>query len=190
MLQTCGVIHSDDERDFSPHQHFIFVFNICLEALKGTKYCCVLINIILADINNTTAMAMFYSYYDFVLANYMHREPEVRIPVSVSILISNHISLRVFVVANIEKSFAICKPFAYQSSVLVRWLPLNIVTVWLYILSLGTIVSLINALNLIPGMSNLRISFLNNNLCCRSQSRIQHSDHQGLQRVEDNEKMI
>ena len=137
-------------------------FHLCiisrLETLKGTKYRCVLINIVLADITNTMAMALFYSCYDFVLANYMHGEPEVRIPVSVSIFISNYISFHVFLVASMEKYLAICKPFSYQSSVLVRWLPLNFVIIWLYIFSLSTILSLINALNLIPGISNLGIT--------------------------------
>ena len=139
-------------------------FHLCiisrLETLKGTKYRCVLINIVLADITNTMAMALFYSCYDFVLANYMHGEPEVRIPMSVSILISNYISFHVFLVASMEKYLAICKPFSYQSSVLVKWLPLNFVIVWLYVFSLGTIVSLINVLNLIPGMGNLENTVL------------------------------
>ena len=126
-----------------------------LEALKGTKYRCVLINIALTDIVTSITSAMFYSCHDFFIFNYALGEPELRIPIMVMILPSNYVSFHVFLVASMEKYLAICKPFSYQSSVLVRWLPLSFVIVWLYIFSLGTTVAVINVLNLIPGISNL-----------------------------------
>ena len=137
-------------------------FHLCiisrLEALKGTKYRCVLINVVLADITNTIGMAIFYSCHEFLLVSYTNGAPELRIPISFMLFISNYISFHVFLVASVEKYLAICKPFSYNSSVLISWLPLNFVIVWLYIFSLGTIVSLINVLNLIPGLSNLEMT--------------------------------
>ena len=134
-------------------------FHLCiilrLETLKGTKYRCVLINVVLADIANTIGNAIFYSCNEFFLLNYIHGVPELRIPISMMMIISNYVSFHVFLVASVEKYLAICKPFTYQSSVLGRWLPVNFFAVWLYICSLGTIVTVINVLNLIPGMSNL-----------------------------------
>ena len=100
---------------------------------------------------------MVYSCYDFVMANSIHGEPEVRTRLSALIFISNYISFHVFLVASVEKYLAICKPFNHQSSVLVRWLPLNFFIVRLYIFSVNIIVSLINALNLIPDISDLGI---------------------------------
>ena len=137
-------------------------FHLCiisrLEALRGTKYRCVLINVVLADITNTIGMAIFYSCHEFLLVSYTNGAPELRIPISFMLFISNYISFHVFLVASVEKYLAICKPFSYQSSALIRRLPLNFVIVWLYILSLGTIVSLVNSLNLIPGIGNLEIT--------------------------------
>ena len=132
-------------------------FHLCiisrLETLKGTKYRCVLINMVLADITN-----IFYSCNEFILLSYMRGVPELRIPISIMMFVSTNISFHVFVVASVEKYLAICKPFSYQSSVLIRWLPLNFVIIWLYIFSIGTILSLISVLNLIPGISNLEIT--------------------------------
>ena len=137
-------------------------FHLCiisrLETLRGTKYRCVLINVALADITNNIRMVIFYSCSEFFLASYIRGAPELRIPISVMMFISNYISFHVFLLASMEKYVAICEPFSYQSSVLVRWLPLNFVIIWLYIFSLSTILSLINALNLIPGISNLGIT--------------------------------
>ena len=129
-----------------------------LEALKGTKYRCVPINIALTDIVTTIVLAILYTCHDFFMFHYAQGEPELRIPIMVMILASSYISFHVFLVASVEKYLAICKPFSYQSSVLVRWLPLNFIIVWLYILSLGTVVSLIIVLDLIPGMSYLGIT--------------------------------
>ena len=92
-------------------------FHLCtvsrLETLKGTKYRCILINVILADITNTIGMAIFYSCNEFILVNYMRGAPELRIPISMMMFISNYISFHVFLVASIEKYLAICKPFSY-----------------------------------------------------------------------------
>ena len=88
----------------------------------------------------------------------MSIDSELRIPISVMMFVSNYISFHVFLVASVEKYLAICKSFSYKSSALVRWLPVNFFIVWLYIFSLGTIVSFINVLNLIPGISNLGIT--------------------------------
>ena len=134
-------------------------FHLCiishLEASKGTKYRCVLINAVLADNTNTIGIAIFYSCHEFLLASNPPEAPELRIPISIMMLISNCISYNVFVVASVEKYVVIHKAFAYQYSVFTRWLSLSFVIVWLYISSLRTIVTVINVLNLIPGMSNL-----------------------------------
>ena len=129
-----------------------------LEALKGMKYRCVLINVALADITNTIGAAILYSCNEFFLLSYTHGVPELRILISFIMFVSTYISFHVFLVASLEKYLAICKPFGYQSSVLVRWLPLSFVIIWLYIFSLGMIFPLIDALNVIPGISNLEIT--------------------------------
>ena len=137
-------------------------FHLCiisrLEALKGAKYRCVLINVVLADITNTIGATIFHSCNELLLASYMRGAPELRIPISIMMFVSNYISFHVFLVASVEKYLAICKPFSYQSSVLIRWLPLNFVVVWLYIFSLCIILSLINVLNVIPGISNVEVT--------------------------------
>ena len=96
-----------------------------LEALRGTKYRCVLITVVLADITKTMGMAIFYRCNEFILLNYMHGVSEVRIPISVMMFIINYISFHAFLVASMEKYFAICKPFTYQSTVFIRWLPVK-----------------------------------------------------------------
>ena len=134
-------------------------FHLCiisrLEALKGTQYRYVLINIVLADIVNTTSMATVYSCYDFFGINFAYGEPKLRIPIMVMLFFSNYISFHVFVVASMEKYLAICKPFSYQSSVLVRSLPIYFITVWLYVFSFCTAVSIIEGLDVIAGATDL-----------------------------------
>ena len=124
-----------------------------LETLKRTKYRCVLINIILADITNTFIMILLFSCYDFFTFNFTYGEPELQIPIAVMLIPSNYISFHVFLVASMEKYLAICKPFSYESSRLVTRLPLNFFIIWLYIFVFGTGFAVIEAINPIAGMS-------------------------------------
>ena len=124
-----------------------------LEDLIGAKYRCVLINTALTGIITTTTSAIFYTCHDFFMFNFAFGE--LRIPIVVMTRPSNYISFHAFVVASMEKYLAICKPFSYQSSVFLWWLPLNFVILWLHIFSRGTTVTVTNVLNLIPGMSYL-----------------------------------
>ena len=125
-----------------------------LETLKGTKYRCVLINIALADIVNTSMTAAMFTCYDFFAMNYGHGEPELRIPIMIMVLLSNYIGFQVFVAASVEKYLAICKPFSYESSTFVRRLPMGFVLLWLYMFSLGVVVSFMETLNIIPWMNS------------------------------------
>ena len=116
-----------------------------LETLKGTRYRCVLINIALADILHNIIMAMAYSCYKVALIIFIYGKPELRIPLTTLVFTSNYISFHVFALASMEKYLAICKPFSYESSVIVRRLPVNFVIVWLYVFSLAAIFSITEA---------------------------------------------
>ena len=126
-----------------------------LEALKGTQYRFVLMNIALADIVIGIVSVMFFSCYDFFIFNYAAGEPELRIPLMIVIIFLNYISFHVFLVASIEKYVAICKPFSYQSSMIVTRLPVVFAIVWLYIFTSGTVTTVIEVLDLIPWLDDL-----------------------------------
>ena len=128
-----------------------------LETLKGTKYRCVLINIALADIVNTSVTAAMFTCYDFFAMNYGHGEPELRIPIMIMVVLSNYIGFQVFVVASVEKYLAICKPFGYESSTFIRRLPMHFALVWLYMFSLGAVVSLMETLNIMMNNSVMAV---------------------------------
>ena len=125
-----------------------------LESLKETRYRCVLINIALADIVYNVFMAVYYSYYKIVLITFAYGEPILRILLTIVTYTCNYMSFHVFALASMEKYLAICKPFSYESSVIVRRLPVNFVIVWLYVFSVNTVVAFIVKLDLISGMSN------------------------------------
>ena len=131
-----------------------------LRTLKETPYRCVLINLALADIVNGVCMAAFYGCYKFFVTNFARGEPELRIPIAITLFTRNYISFHVFALASMEKYLAICKPFSYESSVIVRRLPVNFIIVWLYVFSLSTVFAIVEALDLIPWMTNLRITVL------------------------------
>ena len=126
-----------------------------LRTLKGTRYRCVLINLALADIVNGLHMAAFYGCYKFFMTNFARGEPELRIPIAITLFMRNYISLHVFSLASMEKYLAICKPFSYDSSLIVRRLSVNFVIVWLYVFSLSTIFAVVEALDLIPWMTSM-----------------------------------
>ena len=72
----------------------------------------------------------------------------------------NYIIFHVFALASMEKYLAICKPFSYKSSVIVRRLSVNFFIVWLYVVSLSTGFAIVEALDLIPWMTNVRMTVL------------------------------
>ena len=131
-----------------------------LRTLKGTPYRCVLINLALADIVHNVYMATFYSCYKFFIINFSRGEPELRIPITMAMFIRNYISFHVFALASMEKYLAICKPFSYKSSVIVRRLSVNFFIVWLYVVSPSTGFAIVEALDLIPWMTNVRMTVL------------------------------
>ena len=125
-----------------------------LGTLKGTPYCYVLINITLADILHNVASIIFYSCYEFFIVNLNYGEPELRAPIRIVTLCSHYVGFHVFLLASMEKYLAICTPFSYESSVIIRRLPVNFVLVWLYIFSLSTVLTLTEVLNLTPWMNS------------------------------------
>ena len=131
-----------------------------LDTLKGTRYRCVLINISLADILHNVFMAVSYSYCEIAKIAFMNGESILRIPLTIVTFTSNYIGFHVFALASMEKYLAICKPFSYESSVIVRRLPVNFVIVWLYVFSISNVVAFIARLDLIPGMSNNEMTVL------------------------------
>ena len=110
-----------------------------LQSLRGTKYRNILYNISLADIVNTISVASLYSCYDTNLFTFMARELSTRIPLNVFVGLGNYIAFFVFMVASAEKYLAICKPYSYQSSIIVRRLPVMFAMAWLFVLTASII---------------------------------------------------
>ena len=110
-----------------------------LESLRSTKYRHVLINITLADIVNVIGISSFYSCYDRSLDNYIGEELSPRLPFTTFIIHFTYISYPVFLVASVEKYLAICKPYSYQSSIIVRRLPVMFAMAWLFVLTASII---------------------------------------------------
>ena len=131
-----------------------------LRALKGTQYRCVLISLSLADIVHNAYVVAFYGCYAFFMTNFARGEPKLRIPIALTLFTRNYISFHVFALASMEKYLAICKPFSYESSAIVRRLPVNFVVAWLYVFSLSTVFAIVDALNLIPWMTSVRMTVL------------------------------
>ena len=131
-----------------------------LRALKGTQYRCVLINLALTDIVHNVYIAAFYSCFKFFIINFTLGEPELRIPIAIMLFTRNYICFHVFALASMEKYLAICKPFSYESSAIVRRLPVNFVVAWLYVFSLSTVFAIVEALDFIPWMTKVRMTVL------------------------------
>ena len=131
-----------------------------LGTLKGTPYRCVLINIALADIVHNAAMTAFYICYKSFMINFNRGELELRIPLKIIMFLRNFICYHVFALASMEKYLGICKPFNYESSVIVRRLPVNFVIVWLYVFSLSTVFAFIKIPELIPWMNSMESTVL------------------------------
>ena len=129
-----------------------------LETLKGTRYRCVLINIALADILHNVFMVVSRSCYKIVLITFAYGAPEPRILLASVIFTCNYTSFHIFALASIEKYLAICKPFSYESSMIVRMLPVNFVIAWLYVISLSSCTAVILGLDLIPAISNVELT--------------------------------
>ena len=110
-----------------------------LQSLKGTKYRYILYNISCADIVNTISVAYMYSCYDTHFVIYMAGELSIRIPVNVLMSLGNYIAFFVFMVASTEKYLAICKPYSYQSSIIVKRLPVVFAMAWLFVLIASTL---------------------------------------------------
>ena len=116
--------------------------------------------IALADNVNGVCMAVFYGCYKFFTIKFSRGEPELRIPIAMTMFTRNYISFHVFASTSMEKYLAICKPFTYESSVIVRRLSVNFIIVWLHVFSLSTVIAIVEALDLIPWMTNLRMTVL------------------------------
>ena len=131
-----------------------------LRALKGTQYRCVLISLSLADIVHNAYVVAFYGCYAFFMTNFARGEPKLRIPIALTLFTRNYISFHVFALASMEKYLVICRPLSYESSVIVRRLPVNFVIVWLYVFSLSTVFAIVETLDLIPWMTCVRMIVL------------------------------
>mgnify|MGYP001794085694 CR=1 FL=1 len=104
-----------------------------LESLKGMQYRTILINISLADMTNTLIVGVFHSCYDFFFYNFAAGEPVLKIPINVMMASANYIGYYVFLVASVQKYLAICRPISYQSSSLIKRLPIAFVVAWMYV---------------------------------------------------------
>mgnify|MGYP001794105210 CR=1 FL=1 len=117
---------------------FHLVILLRLESLRGTKYRHVLINLSLADIVNVIGIASFYSCYDRSVHNYIGGELSVRLPFTMFLIHITYICYPIFLVASVEKYLAICKPYSYQTSIIVRRLPLVFGMTWLFVFLIST----------------------------------------------------
>ena len=110
-----------------------------LQSLKGTKYRYILYNISLADIVSIISVAYLYSCYDANLMIFITGKLGARIPLNVFLGLGNYTAYFVFMVASAEKYLAICKPYSYQSSIIVRRLPVWFAMAWLFVLTALTL---------------------------------------------------
>ena len=106
-----------------------------LESLRGTKYRYVLVNISLADIVHVLSIAFMYSCYDTNIVTLIAGKSSLKNPLAIMITIGNYTPYYVFLVASMEKYLAICKPYSYQSSFIVRKLPLVFAMVWFFMVT-------------------------------------------------------
>ena len=122
---------------------FHLVILLRLESLRGTKYRHVLINLSLADIVNVIGIASFYSCYNRSVDNYISGELSVRLPFTMFLIPATYASFPIFLVASAEKYLAICKPYSYQSSIIVRRLPVVFAMAWLFIFTTSTSLAMV-----------------------------------------------
>lgn len=115
-----------------------------LESLKGTKYRCILINISLADTVHVFSVAYMHMCFETSPLALKGGELNFRILITVVTTVGDHISYYVFLVASVEKYLAICKPYSYQSSIIVRRLPAVFAVAWLFVSIISTCVAIMN----------------------------------------------
>ena len=115
-----------------------------LESLRGKKYRWILINLSLADMSYVISMGSLYLCYDVNMFTFLAGEPILRIPWRIPILHSTYISYFIFLVASVEQYLAICKPYSYQSSIIVRRLPAVFAVAWLFVSIISTCVAIMN----------------------------------------------
>ena len=143
---------------------FINTFHLAillrLESLRSTKYRHVLINITLADIVNVIGISSFYSCYDRSLDNYIGEELSPRLPFTTFIIHFTYISYPVFLVASVEKYLAICKPYSYRSSIIVKRLPLVFAMTWFFVFLISASFTVVLSMSTAPWVTGWQFRVL------------------------------
>lgn len=131
-----------------------------LESLRGKKYRWILINLSLADMSYVISMGSLYLCYDVNMFTFLAGEPILRIPWRIPILHSTYISYFIFLVASVEQYLAICKPYSYQSSFIIRKLSVVLAMAWLFVFLASTSFTIVGTFSTAPWVAGWQFRVL------------------------------